>query len=300
MNFLVLKAQVVAKQESLHQYVHRLIIEKGLSATDVELRAGGAISYSLVAGILAGDFDNLRCKTLQAIARGLGVAEERLFAVAIGSEMPDFQEGDFTLLYRKYQDLTEEGKEEIASLLELLHREIERLRWRIKIEPDAQHKALSNYIRLVPMRKAESLKAYVCRMLKEKRLTLKEVERRSQQTISATYVSNILNNRTSNLTIEKIKALARGLGVSPQEIFAILQGNCASERQGFKQSLLATLYHKYTALSSKSKGEMRVIMELVDREIDKRHLRNLRLSVQRNGKTRSNQPGRLDNPPGVI
>lgn len=265
---------------SLTRYICRILTEKGLSATDVELRAGGKISYSLIAAIAAGECENLRFETLRALAKGLGVAQERLFAVAIGSEMQEFHEADFAVLHDKYQDLADEDKPELEGLLALLHREMERMLLRQNSSAGRNQQcaiAPQNSLSFA-LPKSESLREFVYRTLKEKRLTLHEVEQRSKQKISAAYVSNIINDRSRNLTIEKIKALGLGLGVNPQEIFTILEGNGATERRSFKRSIFATLYHKYNSLAREGKKDLRLMMRLVDREIDQRQMQKIRLA----------------------
>jgi transcriptional regulator with XRE-family HTH domain len=62
---------------------------------------------------------------------------------------------------------------------------------------------------------------YVRRILKQKKLTLREVERKAGGEITNSYISKILNGSVTNLTVEKIAALADGLGVEAREIFDI-------------------------------------------------------------------------------
>jgi transcriptional regulator with XRE-family HTH domain len=69
---------------------------------------------------------------------------------------------------------------------------------------------------------------YVRRILQQKKLTLREVERKAGGEITNSYISKILNGSVSNLTVEKIGALAHGLGVDGREIFDIAYGE--SER----------------------------------------------------------------------
>jgi transcriptional regulator with XRE-family HTH domain len=65
---------------------------------------------------------------------------------------------------------------------------------------------------------------YVQRLIQQKRLTLREVERNADGQITNSYISKILNGTVTNLTVEKIAALARGLGVDGREIFDIAYG----------------------------------------------------------------------------
>jgi transcriptional regulator with XRE-family HTH domain len=117
-------------QESLDQYVRRVIKEKGLSLSDVERRSGGTISDSYVCGIINGNVGSLTIAKLKALAQGLGVPEDEVFAVARGrspKDNQDFLESTFASLYSKYKDLSEDDKKEVFKLLEVIDREIE---WR--------------------------------------------------------------------------------------------------------------------------------------------------------------------------
>ena len=71
----------------------------------------------------------------------------------------------------------------------------------------------------------ESLSEYVQRVMGEKYLTAKEVERRSNGAIGDSHVINIANGTTTNLTLERLKGLAAGLGVAPIEIFKVAIGS---------------------------------------------------------------------------
>lgn len=97
----------------------------------------------------------------------------------------------------------------------------------------------------------ESLARFVKRTIDEKGLTLREIERRAAEAsrktgkklkISDGYISEIINEGTVNLTVEKIVALAFGLDVDARKIFDLA---CAeyispkqleSEPQGFDTS----------------------------------------------------------------
>jgi transcriptional regulator with XRE-family HTH domain len=70
----------------------------------------------------------------------------------------------------------------------------------------------------------ETLSQLVGRTIKQKRLKLKEVERRSEGNITSSHISKILSGDASNLTADKIIALATGLGLSPMEIFSTICG----------------------------------------------------------------------------
>lgn len=72
--------------------------------------------------------------------------------------------------------------------------------------------------------RAEGLARYVARVLKEKRLSRRDVQVMSGNKITDAYVGSIINGRARNLSVEKLQALARGLGVNDDEIFRVARG----------------------------------------------------------------------------
>jgi transcriptional regulator with XRE-family HTH domain len=72
--------------------------------------------------------------------------------------------------------------------------------------------------------RADGLARYVARVLKEKRLSRCDVQVMSGWKITDAYVGSIVNGRARNLSVEKLQALARGLGVNEDEIFRVARG----------------------------------------------------------------------------
>lgn len=70
----------------------------------------------------------------------------------------------------------------------------------------------------------DGLSNYIARVLKKKRLSLRDVQVMSDSKITDAYVGSILRGRASNPTVEKLQALARGLGVDEDEIFRVARG----------------------------------------------------------------------------
>ena len=68
------------------------------------------------------------------------------------------------------------------------------------------------------------LNDYVDRVMKQKNLSLADVERNCGNKITAGYIGKILKGTVTNLTVEKIIALAKGLEVDPYDIFAASYG----------------------------------------------------------------------------
>jgi transcriptional regulator with XRE-family HTH domain len=80
----------------------------------------------------------------------------------------------------------------------------------------------------------ENLGLYVKRVMEEKGLGLKDVELMSDGAITDAYVSNIVNGDASNPSVDKLKALATGLGVDEDEIFRVARGISPGRRAGPK------------------------------------------------------------------
>ena len=68
------------------------------------------------------------------------------------------------------------------------------------------------------------LAVYVARVLKDKRITLHDVQVMSGWTITDAYVGSIIRGRARNPSVEKLQALARGLGIDEDEIFRVARG----------------------------------------------------------------------------
>lgn len=70
----------------------------------------------------------------------------------------------------------------------------------------------------------ERLADYVRRVVKQKQLKLRDVERRSGGDITNGYISGIITGRISNVSLGKLQALARGLEVDVHELFSAAVG----------------------------------------------------------------------------
>jgi transcriptional regulator with XRE-family HTH domain len=70
----------------------------------------------------------------------------------------------------------------------------------------------------------ETLAQYVTRIIKEKDLKHHEVKELSGGRITDGYVRGIMSGKASNPSVDKLKALAQGLGVLEDEIFRVARG----------------------------------------------------------------------------
>lgn len=70
----------------------------------------------------------------------------------------------------------------------------------------------------------QGLSHYVERVMKEKHLSRRDVKLRSGGEITDSYVSGIVSGSAKNLSVEKLKALARGLRVREMELIRVAFG----------------------------------------------------------------------------
>jgi transcriptional regulator with XRE-family HTH domain len=76
----------------------------------------------------------------------------------------------------------------------------------------------------MPVARTEDLRQYVKRVMRRKNLTLRDIEMRSGGRITDGYVSGIIAGVAKNPSVDKIRALADGLGVEVAEVFHVACG----------------------------------------------------------------------------
>lgn len=75
----------------------------------------------------------------------------------------------------------------------------------------------------------DGLSEYVKRVMKLKGLTQKDVQKMSGGRITDGYVASITTGRAKNLSVDKLMALADGLGVDTDELFHVACGVTESD-----------------------------------------------------------------------
>jgi len=111
-----------AESESLADFVRRVRQERGWSLEEVQRRSGNRIGRTYINRIEIGESTNPSPRKLQALARGLDVLEEELFARVRGvvrSEADGLEEK----LLLKFRQLPPEWRKDLIGILDLLHRE---------------------------------------------------------------------------------------------------------------------------------------------------------------------------------
>jgi transcriptional regulator with XRE-family HTH domain len=73
----------------------------------------------------------------------------------------------------------------------------------------------------------ENLSQFVRRIIKEKKLKLRHVQDRSGGRIAQSYVSRIMTGDVTNITLDKLVALAKGIGEDEHTLFTAYLGRPA-------------------------------------------------------------------------
>jgi transcriptional regulator with XRE-family HTH domain len=124
--------------------------------------------------------------------------------------------------------------------------------------------------------KTERLDLFVRRIMREKNLSVADVERRAGREISDSYVHGIMSGKVKgSQTVVKLKALACGLGVSEDEMFAVARGLVPHQQPGFLEGELARLCARFQNLPDNEKGELRFLLETLSHEIERRARRSV-------------------------
>jgi hypothetical protein len=70
----------------------------------------------------------------------------------------------------------------------------------------------------------KELREYLRAVMKEKELSVPEIQKRSNGKIRTSYIFDILSGKTKHISVDKLNALALGLGVDGVELFKIASG----------------------------------------------------------------------------
>ena len=70
----------------------------------------------------------------------------------------------------------------------------------------------------------ENLRKYLKKVVKEDKTPVAHIARASGGTITDSYIFDIMSGKTKHISVEKLQALALGLGIDPPELFKIVTG----------------------------------------------------------------------------
>jgi len=114
----------------LAEFVQQIASEKELSYRDIEARSGNLISHSTVSLIMNKKLKNITTYVLTGLAKGLGVSDEEVFAVAFGQIKTrpaiETENTELTSLFRAINELPQEDILEMKPIWKMLQAEVER------------------------------------------------------------------------------------------------------------------------------------------------------------------------------
>lgn len=116
--------------------------------------------------------------------------------------------------------------------------------------------------------KPESLSDYINKVKADKNLTFRRIEENSGGKITAGYVNDLVRGKTKNPSSEKITALARGLKVPEDEVFAIVRGKGARQENGIDRRL-EIINLRLSELPPEKKAKADVAIDALDAYLDK-------------------------------
>ena len=118
----------------------------------------------------------------------------------------------------------------------------------------------------------EDLADFIRRIINEKKLKLREVEEvssRKGNKITHGYLSKILSRKSGNPSVEKLHAIAIGLGVHSKEVFAAAGVEYTEAERDYENSRFQLLYLKFDGLPPESKVEAEKLMGILERELER-------------------------------
>lgn len=108
-----------SRREDLADYVRRIRAEKGFSTAEVEKNSRFTITDGYVSRIENRYVKNVSPEKLQALAKGLSVSEDEIFAVARGAKTVGDLPLDEVRVLQLYRELPPDRKEDVLAHLEL-------------------------------------------------------------------------------------------------------------------------------------------------------------------------------------
>ena len=70
----------------------------------------------------------------------------------------------------------------------------------------------------------DKLREHLRAVMEQKGLSVPEIEKHSNRTIGQSYIFDILSGKTKYISVDKLNALALGLGVDSVELFKVASG----------------------------------------------------------------------------
>jgi len=120
--------------------------------------------------------------------------------------------------------------------------------------------------------KDESLSEFIRRIISEENLSQRQMVERAVRRgfrITQSYISQIMSGTATNVTVEKLQALAAGLNRPEEELFDVARGGKIEDRV-LLDATISSLLVKFRQLSDQDRSEMTILLKALDREIEDR------------------------------
>lgn len=115
---------------------------------------------------------------------------------------------------------------------------------------------------------ADRIGRFISSIMSKRKLSTYDIERLSGKKITQSYVGRIKNGKIENPSPDKLKALAKGLGITEEEIFSVMRGK--SPNSGLiANEQIESLTLKFEKLSSSKKIYAQALIDLLNREFDR-------------------------------
>lgn len=125
-------------------------------------------------------------------------------------------------------------------------------------------------VSIVNKKRTESLSDFVRRVRNERGYSLDKVQQLSLNTINASYVSRIENGQVlqESITAKKLRALAKGLGVSEEEVFAVARGKSLDESETVDAEM-ALFASRVKKLTPQQKRDFQIAWQMAKDYLDR-------------------------------
>ena len=124
----------------------------------------------------------------------------------------------------------------------------------------------------IPKQKDESLSEFIRRIISQENLSQRQLVERAERRgfkITQSYISQIMSGTATNVTIEKLQALAAGLNRPEEELFDVARGGKTDDRV-LLDATFSSMLVKFRQLSDQDRSEMTILLKALDREIEDR------------------------------
>jgi transcriptional regulator with XRE-family HTH domain len=117
-------------------------------------------------------------------------------------------------------------------------------------------------------RERETLADYVRRVREEKGLSLNQVRIRSGYQIANSYISRIENGEVTNVGLDKLRSLAKGLNVSEEEVFAVARGKALNDIESVDAEM-ALFASRVKKLTPQQRRDFKVAWQMANDLLDR-------------------------------